>query len=733
MKPAPRESPLVPGRRWPGALLAAAWMLAAWAVWVWLGWRLVPGTWWFPIQLPDGAPIAPLRAMLGAAAVAVACAGWGAIALRALGRAVVDDARVRVLMTALLGSSLGSVVVFAVGIAGLLPWGLLLFFAGSGGLLLMKRTTHAARADIEADAATCPEAKWWVRAAWTVFITVMALTLVPALAPVVESDGLRYHVFAPQEYLKAGGIVHLAHHAFTNLPSQLQMLYLAGMWVGNDRTTQLIHGLHLPLLMLATGLVAERLATMMSRGRGAGARAFALAAALVGTMPVAMVIAGWPFVDLASATFVIAAFYIALPGAVRPIEVRGLVVGLLAGGAVAIKLSALLTVAPVGLVVAALASTRRRAVRTFVCFAVGAALLPAPWFARNIINHGNPVYPAAYGVFGGNEWSAEADALYKRKAGAKGFGKSPLDLILSPLDVTVRWSDGDRGPDDFPARDVAAVESIGWRLTTRRSPGFEDQNPGPALLALLPIAVSGLAAAALRRRHRAVPIATLGVIAFAWLAWFSSYQSVRFLIPVGALMVAAGAATLAARAQRDGPAITRALDAIVLLLAASGAAWFATYTLAVAPSRPAHTALGLLPAHDAIARRFNSFEAIEWLNAEVAPGERVFYIGEHRGLYARYPVELSDWFDVPRIATELRATPDNDAMLAAWRARGIRYVLVNMAELSMYLESDFRPRFTAEEWTRFTALLDTLSRREAIAFSPREGVFVVDLAVVVGS
>jgi hypothetical protein len=57
---------------------------------------------------------------------------------------------------------------------------------------------------------------------------------------------------------------------------------------------------------------------------------------------------------------------------------------------------------------------------------------------------------------------------------------------------------------------------------------------------------------------------------------------------------------------------------------------------------------------------------------------------------------------------EIRATKDNEELLESWRARGIRFVLLNLQELSLYEEAYFRPRFTEAEWARFESLRESL-------------------------
>jgi hypothetical protein len=677
-------------------ILLLAWGGLVLLTWAHLGWNIrfspshygPPQGWELPVE--------QLRAL--GAFVALTLCGWGWGRWLGIGLGVLPEragvARLAV-MTAL-GQVAVALLVFTVGVARLLPWGLLVVVVGLVGL----------------------RGEWWVwrgsalgrrrlstgGAALLVLAALsIGLAFVLAFAPMEESDGVRYHVFGPQEFLKAGGIVGLPYHAFTNLPFQVEMLFLAALAFANERATQPMHWSSLPLALAFLWLLAERVMRVLRARRGTvgDAEAWAfwpLAGAVAGALaPVTLVVSAWPFVDVATLAFGVGSIWALCPGSVRSLDKRLLLSGLLAGAAIGTKLTALAGAGFTGLVVLVLLASRTRRLARLLLFVLPLVVVPAPWFAKNLVLHGNPVYPAAWGIFGGPEWTAEADALYKRKAAMKGREKRLANLPLSPLDATLFWGD------------------------------YEKHNPGPAMLALLPAALVGLGIG-LWRRSAVMGLLALHLIG-GWVFWFFTYQSVRFLMFHLAVTAVVGTCTLGWLV-RGRPRLRRVAAGLVAALAMAGAAWHAYYSLAMNYKRPLHGALGIVSGQQYLSTNLNFYDAVEWLNLNVQPGESVFYIGEHRGAYARYPVELSDWFDVPRLLVEIRATPDNDLMIRSWRERGIRYLLWNYEELGLYEWTDFEPRFQPDEWKRYEALRERLLPLRALVFRPREHVLVIDLSLV---
>ena len=89
------------------------------------------------------------------------------------------------------------------------------------------------------------------------------------------------------------------------------------------------------------------------------------------------------------------------------------------------------------------AGTGRSVATSFVArFGIPILALGAPWYAKTALATGNPVYPFAFEVFGGRDWSTALAAQFGNWHAALGMGREPLDYLLLPLRVLVQ-------PDHF--------------------------------------------------------------------------------------------------------------------------------------------------------------------------------------------------------------------------------------------------------------------------------------------
>ena len=123
---------------------------------------------------------------------------------------------------------------------------------------------------------------------------------------------------------------------------------------------------------------------------------------------------------------------------------------------------------------------------------------PHPWYIRNAVFTGNPIYPLANRLFGLPHVLLAAVPY--------GIGSDFLHLLTSPFDLLARGAAFDQG----------------WAV-------------GPAYLALAPLGI------AVSRRSQIAPIAAV-VIVLWWLVWFFSSPQVRLLLPI--LPLAAGLASV---------------------------------------------------------------------------------------------------------------------------------------------------------------------------------------------
>jgi len=103
------------------------------------------------------------------------------------------------------------------------------------------------------------------RAVWLILFLFAVLFIVGflySLTPPTQSDGLRYHLAAPQEYMKMHRIHYLELNAFSNFPFLIEMLFTLSLAVAGDLAAKMVHfecfvlcGLFVALL---AGLLAVR-------------------------------------------------------------------------------------------------------------------------------------------------------------------------------------------------------------------------------------------------------------------------------------------------------------------------------------------------------------------------------------------------------------------------------------------------------------------------------------------
>ncbi len=280
-----------------------------------------------------------------------------------------------------------------------------------------------------------------------------------AMLPTIEFDALEYHLQGPKEYYLDGRITFLPHNVYTSMPSGVEMLHLLGMLVAGDWWLGALVGQELvawfaPASAVLIGATASRV--------GGSSRAGWFAAIVYLTTPWIFRVGSSPFVEGPLCFFHAALVWAVIrfgwlggkasEGSRPPPIAWGVLVGLLAGGAMAIKYPALISaVIPTGLVVL-IEGWRTRSSKLLVGFAVGLGLVVAPWLGKNVVDTGNPVYPLAWSVFGGREWDAGREARWQAAHGAK---PARLDLLArSVLDAA--------GRSDWQSPLYAALVPLAW-------------------------------------------------------------------------------------------------------------------------------------------------------------------------------------------------------------------------------------------------------------------------------
>ena len=249
----------------------------------------------------------------------------------------------------------------------------------------------------------------------------VAIALAKANVPVfLDYDSLEYHLAAPAQWWREGRVTFIRDVVYTNFPQNVEMLCLLAMCCFGGPLTGAAVG-----LQVGVGFVVLTAFGIAAAGRRFESRAAGRLGALIflSTPMLAELATLNSYVvelPLAAYSFLSLFAFLLYRKADRPAERWRMVVlsGLMAGLGLGCKYpAALFLLAPLGafFLVGGILDVSRawEAVRAFG-LAIGVALVVAgPWFARNAINTGNPVYPLLYRVFDGRNWSAEQDVRFR--------------------------------------------------------------------------------------------------------------------------------------------------------------------------------------------------------------------------------------------------------------------------------------------------------------------------------
>lgn len=215
------------------------------------------------------------------------------------------------------------------------------------------------------------------RDGWSVAILMLLIApLSMALAPAVSRDALVYHLRFPEMTLKLGTWAYDPASSTSFNPAAIGTLYLPALAAdASGVVAQLVHFGFFILCIFAAAAIARHL----------GAATGKPAALLIASVPVAAIVAGWAWADMAY-VFALAASSLAMLASAPVLAL------LLLGLAASIKYTALLAGLPL-FIAAVTMLVRARAFRRLLLGLALGALVVSPWFVTNALRTGNPIYP----------------------------------------------------------------------------------------------------------------------------------------------------------------------------------------------------------------------------------------------------------------------------------------------------------------------------------------------------
>ena len=268
----------------------------------------------------------------------------------------------------------------------------------------------------------------------------LALLIVPvflsALAPPTEGDALTYQLAAPSLFLERHAVFPIFENTGANYPLGTGMLFVFGLAAASPIAAQLTHFMFGLALMIAVfGFAGDNF------GRPAGL----LACAIYWTSPVVGLEANAPLVDLGWVFYEFLAIWLFWQWHQTRSRRTLILMAICLGFAMSSKYLALVGLATLAAMVMVdiLVSYRRvRLVVECAIIVVGVAVVVAsPWYLKNQILLGNPVYPffgGAYGLDGQIHKPTGAGMGLDAWVGA-GMGTDLGALVSFPYNVYVYW------------------------------------------------------------------------------------------------------------------------------------------------------------------------------------------------------------------------------------------------------------------------------------------------------
>ncbi len=600
-----------------------------------------------------------LKASLVAGALTLWAYQCGCFLVRRVFGVVALDAPSRWALGSALGFGVLAFGTFALGAAGFWRaeafWGVA---ALCGAFFLIKERTPWG--DKKGPQAKVPWKPMWVM----LLVFFFLLVFLGETTPEIFYDALYYHIAIPNLYQVVGRLIDVPTLLFSNFVLTIQWLFGLAMTMASEQAAKLLHG-SCALLTVAAFMAMER--KYFSPGAGWIASVVYLSTPIVGINVISTgTDVAWSFLQLSAAL----AFLRAL---LEPSKKSLALAGTLAGLAASCKYPGLAYLPVAVLILAWKRKSEDKSAwpavfHDVLWFSVPAFLMVCPLLGRNIVFHGNPLYP-----FGGTTWGHPPIdphywSIFVSDAHARNFHntfetfESTKRYLLHPWYFTMTGNDNGTwvGPLFLMALPLAFVVS----------------SPKPAYRWLARFA---------------------GAL---WLLWMLTSDTPRYGLPALAIasMIFGEAIILgfpngAARFCGFGAISLAALANVMGLLSViffqdgwrvtGGQIKESTYLAEMHGSYPT-------PPYSGFA----------WMNANLPKGSVILVAGEARTHYSVHRVIPSSVPDPQPLVVYARNAADDQAMAAQMRADGITHIFLNFVE-AVRTESYGLFPFKEDDWMRF--------------------------------
>ena len=489
--------------------------------------------------------------------------------------------------------------------------------------------------------------------------------------PPISRDALIYHLAIPKLWLKHGGIYEIPW-SFAYSPMNINLLYLASLWLGSDILCKFVH--------FAFGLGTALLIYRYLKHEKLGTNWALLGSLMFLTTPIVTRLSSEAYIDL-GLTFFVTLAVLGISRWRRSKYSRNrwlLVSGVATGIALGSDYSALIVLLFLGLMVvyfyAKDTQRQTKAVLYGIRFVLMALLLFAPWGIKNFVWTNNPLYPHYNSLF--NPFPELSESGQIRERGVSGFfhlrelmyGESFWETLAIPIRFF------------FEGRD--------------NSEQFFAGRLNPILILAVPFAFLGQT----MKRDRALFL-NFSVF-FICAVYFIGAKYVHLIVPtlpVLTLLCVAGLKNLSERFTKQY------LFAFIVFVSIGIALLFnSLYTRdRFNMIRPLPYILGKETRDQFLSRNLGSYPAMLYINQHL-PGDAqvsLILVG-NRGYYLDRAYRLHPGYGMETVKAMVQASDKPSAFVAYLRSLHSTHLLVRNDLFEKYL----RDNLASDEIERFLAL-----------------------------
>jgi len=349
-------------------------------------------------------------------------------------------------------------------------------------------------------------------------VIILFLTFLITLTPPFDYDSLAYHLQGPRLFLDAGRIQPIFENWFTLFPFTWEMIYMLGLGLGSDIFAKLIHFSTFILFVFSAYTFGTRL---ISSSAGW------IAAAILMGIPILPLWGATAYTDLAWALFQFLAIGLVAVWYKEGKPEYLLLAGMMQGWAMGSKYPALAAGAAIGIIVLFIAVKRnsevpvwKRMITSGLIFGGAALLVASPWYIKNFLWTGDPVFPL---LIPPTQIEPLRVELWRQYINSFGVGREWYHYLLLPIQIFTQYEKFGTymGAMDMPSPIFFVVFAYPWarrKLEQTRRVIID-------YLILVCVILFGIWAASSQQTRFLLPIyPALSIISAVCILWFKDFD-----------------------------------------------------------------------------------------------------------------------------------------------------------------------------------------------------------------